>query len=131
MLDGQVDVRRVWKMMSHGIAMELIPPKVSLPQLSGILQCISILNFTKVVLDLHGRQESSYSINRHVMPQLLYTNYSPIRPFNLIKLYFAPILPSKMKDINMVSLGCSVYLSDLMSMNTSPEDVGSLKVQHE
>src|SRR5208282_1191504 len=36
-----------------------------------------------------------------------------------------------MKDINMVLLDCNIYLSDLMSMNTSPEDVGSLKVQHE
>jgi folylpolyglutamate synthase/dihydropteroate synthase len=49
----------------------------------------------------------------------------------LIKLYFVPILPSKMKDIKMVSLGYGECLSDLMSMNTSLEDVGSLKVQHE
>ena len=131
MLDGQVDVRLVWKRMSHGIVTEHIPPKVSLPQLSGILQCISILSVTKIVLDLHRRQEYSYSINRRVMLQLLYMNYSPIRLFTLIKLYFALILPSKMKDINMVSSsGCSVYLSDLMSINTSTEAVGSLKVQH-
>ena len=65
------------------------------------------------------------------MRQLLYMNYSPIRLFNLIKLYFALILPSKMKDINTVSLGCGVYLSDLMSINTSPDVVGSLKVQNE
>lgn len=31
----------------------------------------------------------------------------------------------------MVYLCCGVHLSDLMSMNTSAEDVGSLKVQHE
>jgi len=58
-------------------------------------------------------------------------NYLPIPPFNLIKLFFAPISPLEMKDINTVSLSRNVDLSDLMSMNTSPEDVGSLKVQHQ
>jgi folylpolyglutamate synthase/dihydropteroate synthase len=58
-------------------------------------------------------------------------NYSTILQFNSIKLSFALTSHSKRKDIKRVHLLCNVCLLDLMSMNTSLEDIGSLKVQHE
>jgi folylpolyglutamate synthase/dihydropteroate synthase len=49
----------------------------------------------------------------------------------LTRLSFALISRSKSRDIKMVDVFLTVADIDLISMNTSAEDVGSLKVQHE
>jgi hypothetical protein len=49
----------------------------------------------------------------------------------LIRLSFALISRSRSRDIKMVLVFWTIAEIDLLSMNTSAEDVGSLKVQHE
>jgi folylpolyglutamate synthase/dihydropteroate synthase len=65
------------------------------------------------------------------MQQLLSIHLRLIVPFHLTKLFSAPTSHLKTRNIKMVSSPLNVVHTDLMSINTSAEDVGSLRVQHD